>query len=60
QLLFDNGLFWDCPQRLANLFLQFTNFKQALYNSDINKYFAHKESENFGNSMVPGPHGEGP
>ncbi|WP_238144141.1 hypothetical protein, partial [Lacticaseibacillus casei] len=24
QLLFDNGLFWDCPQRLANLFLQFT------------------------------------
>ncbi|WP_238144145.1 hypothetical protein, partial [Lacticaseibacillus casei] len=26
QLLFDNGLFWDCPQRLANLFLQFTIF----------------------------------
>jgi len=28
QLLFDNGLFWDCPQRLANLFLQFTVIKQ--------------------------------
>ncbi|NRN74283.1 hypothetical protein IMAU80668_00848 [Lactobacillus helveticus] len=26
QLLFDNGPFWDCPQRLANLFLQFTFF----------------------------------
>ncbi|MGO3498555.1 MAG: hypothetical protein ACTINX_00625, partial [Leuconostoc falkenbergense] len=22
------GLFWDCPQRLANLFLQFTASKQ--------------------------------
>ncbi|WP_238144146.1 hypothetical protein, partial [Lacticaseibacillus casei] len=29
QLLFDNGLFWDCPQRLANLFLQFTKKKKA-------------------------------
>ncbi|MFC6274532.1 ATP-binding cassette domain-containing protein, partial [Levilactobacillus tangyuanensis] len=30
QLLFDNGLFWDCPQRLANLFLQFTISKKDM------------------------------
>ncbi|MDM7494111.1 hypothetical protein, partial [Lentilactobacillus kefiri] len=51
QLLFDNGLFWDCPQRLANLFLQFTSGlvisgKQE-YNSVIlkNVYFTYEQYE---------------
>ncbi|MCT3531985.1 hypothetical protein EFR51_02345, partial [Latilactobacillus curvatus] len=35
QLLFDNGLFWDCPQRLANLFLQFTKSFLSVHANNI-------------------------